>query len=695
MNVNNGRPRVNCNTPSPEQPSNQIWITVVEGIHIHNITLHLLSFTDLSPAVTTSADTTTQPLTSTVETTTTTTRRTNEVITTEGTTLAAATTQQEPGTTERSSVAQTSTDSINPVIPAVIVVVVVFLIFVISGVICYKRRQLSRSKDRDPHLDVPATVLNPSFTTSGVDQNDYIECVNPIEGASNAAMPSSSEDNQHNEYFEFSTSVPPTRQGNMTIYNEVGEQDYNVLFGGKEQGDYHEYNLPQNKDAITERDSHAYQDLREDDSNYTSVLRNDGPVAKNYVPSMNHISKTQTLQDQDEEYSELPSLVSPTNHDNGDIYNEVGEQDYNVLFGGKEQGDYHEYNLPECAQKTTSGPYQEVLKGGMQGRFTEGSSSKGTLVNGAECVLVEAKRTDLHGQKKVGVPNEKVDQGYQDLRKDDYTSLHLNATTPTKPENSSSVASMNDTYQALQTSGPDYAILEPNTNEPSPAYPKPGSLPNPDYQSLEKNGTGSDDTAHGFNQGGVSMKQEASEDNKYQHLLKDDNTAESMNGNTEATEKDQDSTYDVLQHGPKTFGHPPSNGYGSLGMTTETEDVDPGPEPKVASDYEVPKQEICEEPYDHLQRKELSETSPINPGTMTEKSADDDDYEYPSSSLDDETNTYQTLDNRQYQGNEQDGVDENYSHLQRPLGNTVSSDGTGVFDMGNQYGKLNFAYESK
>ncbi|XP_011676739.2 uncharacterized protein LOC105444335 [Strongylocentrotus purpuratus] len=618
-----------------------------------------------------------------------------------------------------------STDSISPVIPAVIVVVVVFLIVAISGVICYKRRQLSRSKDRDPHLDAPTTVLNPSFTTSAMDQNDNTECVNPIEGASNVAMPLSSEDNQHNEYFELPTSVPPTRQGNMVIYNEVGEQDYNVLFGGKEQGDYHEYNLPetaektqsgpyqdlmkdrikeavtsptdtllkgvehalnddndkifqpQNKGAPTERDSHAYQDLREDDSNYTSVLRDDGtptsPGAKHFVPAMNHISKTQTLQDQDEEYTELPSLVSPTNHDNGDIYNELGEQDYNVLFGGKEQGDYHEYNLPDSAQKTPNGPYQELLKG---------------------------RKQDLHCQTKRGIPNETVDQGYQDLRKDetDYTSLHLNAQTPTKPESSSSVASMNNTYQALQTSGPDYAILEPNTNNPSPAYPKPGSLPNNDYQSLAKNETGSDDTARGFDQGGESMKQEALQDNTYQHLIKDDNSPESMNGNTEATEQDKDSTYDVLQHGPKTSGHPPSNGYGSLGMTTETGDLDndyPGAEPKATSDYEVPKQDISEEPYDHLQRKELSETSPINPGIMTDKSADGDDYENPSGSLVDETNNYQTLDNRQYQGNEQDGVDEDYSHLQRPPENTVSPGRTGASDMGNQYGKLNFAYDSK
>ena len=415
---------------------------------------------------------------------------------------------------------------------------------------------------------------------------------------------------------------------------------------------------PQNKGAPTERDSHAYQDLREDDSNYTSVLRDDGtstsPVAKN--PAINHISKTQTLQDQDEEYTELPSLVSPTNHDNGDIYNEVGEQDYNVLFGGKEQGDYHEYNLPECAQKTPSGPYQELLKGGMQGRFTEGSSLKETLVNETECAMVEAKRKDLHGRTERGIPNETVDQGYQDLRKDDnnYTSLHLNAKTPTKPESSSSVASMNNTYQALQTSGPDYAILEPNTNDPSPAYPKSGSLPNNDYQSLEKNETGSDDTAHGFDQDGVSMKQEASQDNTYQHLIKDDNTPESINGNTKATEKDKDNTYDVLQHGPKTSGHPPSNGYGSLGMTTETGDLHndyPGAVPKATSDYEIPKLEISEEPYDHLQRKELSETSPINPGTMTEKSDDDDDYENPSSPLDNESNSYQILDNLRSQGN--------------------------------------------
>eukprot|EP00057_Strongylocentrotus_purpuratus_P007566 XP_011662040.1 PREDICTED: uncharacterized protein LOC105437294 [Strongylocentrotus purpuratus] len=358
-----------------------------------------------------------------------------------------------------------STGSISPVIPAVVVVVVVFLIVVISGVICYKRRHLSRSKDRDPHLDAPANVLNPSFRTSAAGQSDYTECANPIEGASNAAMSLSYENIRHIEYSDFPTSVPPTRQGNMVIYNEVGEQDYNVL------------------------------------------------------------------------------------------------------FGGKEQGDYHEYNLPESAQKTPSGPYQELLKGGMQGRFTEGSSPKGTLVNGTECALVEAKPKDLHGQKKRGVPNETVDQGYQDLRKDDtnYTSLHLNATTPTKPEDSS-VASMNNTYQALQTSSPDYAIQEPKTNDPSPAYPKPGSLSNNDHQSVEKNETGSDDTAHGFDQGGVSVKQDASQNNTYQHLIKDDNTPESMNGYTKATGKDKDNNYDALQHGPKTSGHPPSNGYGSLGM---------------------------------------------------------------------------------------------------------------------------------
>ena len=66
------------------------------------------------------------------------------------------------------------------------------------------------------------------------------------------------------------------------------------------------------------------------------------------------------------------NIRSTVNQNEGTVvYNEIGDQDYNTLFGGKEKDDYHEYNVPDRPQGKTyvdrttasgSGPYQELFQ---------------------------------------------------------------------------------------------------------------------------------------------------------------------------------------------------------------------------------------------------------------------------------------------------------------------------------------------
>ncbi|XP_063968261.1 uncharacterized protein LOC129280358 [Lytechinus pictus] len=572
-------------------------------------------------------------------------------------------------------------DPISSVIPAVISVAVVFLLTIVIGVICYKRRLQSKSAIRDTLRD-PAHVLNPAFTAPDVDKNDYTGLLKPIEGASNAAMPvSSAEGQQSHQYTELPSSVQPAKIGENCIYNEVDEQDYNVLFGGKEQGDYHEYNMPEstrttrnttyqdllkdrisgiatspsgnvlngvghksgedkdkvlrprNKEGPTETDSNQYEDLRQGSSDYTSLIR-DGkptsPVSKNISPIVNQIS-----QDQDGDYSELRSVVPPVN--NGGIYNEVGEQDYNMLFGGKEHGDYHEYNLPGCAEKSPNAAYQDLLTSGMQGGVSN------------------PKAMDFHGQNKNRVRTETDNEGYQDLRKNDdnYKSLHPGSDTPSKPKQSTSVAEIDSSYQALQTSDPEYACLEPNVDDQSSTNPKPGSVKNHEYQTLEKLPSTSDYTP------------DRSDDTSPEYAVLEPADIDESTESTNDRENGQEHSYESLQRSQEN----------------------PGALKGVTSDYEDPIQVIPEKPYDNLQRKQWSK--PLHPHPMVENANDTGDYEEPRPAIEDSANAYQTLDNLGSQGHVQTNEDSDYSHLQRNPRETTSKDFISAMDSSNPYGKLN------
>eukprot|EP00057_Strongylocentrotus_purpuratus_P012587 XP_011667061.1 PREDICTED: uncharacterized protein LOC105439589 [Strongylocentrotus purpuratus] len=135
------------------------------------------------------------------------------------------------------------------------------------------------------------------------------------------------------------------------------------------------------------------------------------------------------------------------------VYNEIGEQDYNTLFGGKERDDYHEYNVPDRPQGKTSvdtattsgsGPYQELLQ------------------HGARAVAAV--------NRSPGVADDL--QPYQDLRQDDRSACGVrpNGEMPNQLPSKDTPATENG-YQALKTATPEYATLEPS----------------PEYATLEQN----------------------------------------------------------------------------------------------------------------------------------------------------------------------------------------------------------------
>ncbi|XP_041484700.1 uncharacterized protein LOC121431256 [Lytechinus variegatus] len=561
----------------------------------------------------------------------------------------------------------------NAVIPAVITVVVLFLVIVVVGVICYKRRPLFKSANRHTEHH-SAHVLNPAFTAPDVDKNDYTGLLKPGESASNKVPVSSAENQQSHQYTELPSSLQPSKEGENCIYNEVDEQDYNVLFGGKEQGDYHEYNIPkttqtarnttyqdllkdrisgiatslsgnvlngvghkseEDKESLTEADSNRYEDLRQGSSDYTSLIREGtptSPVSKNSSPTVNQIS-----QEQDKDYSELRPVLSPVNKDNGGIYNEVGEQDYNTLFGGKEHGDYHEYNLPKHAEKTPNAAYQDLLTSGMQGGVSN------------------PKSVDFHGQTKDRVRTETDNEGYQDLRKDDnsYTFIHLSSDTPSKSKQSTSVAEMDSGYQALQTSNPEYACLEQNVDDQSSTDPKPGSVENHEYQTLEKLPSTSDYTPY------------RSDDTSPEYeVLEQADVSESTERINER-DNGQEYSYESLQRGQEN----------------------PGAKKGAAADYEDPIQVIPEKPYDNLQRKQWSK--PLHPHPMVENVNDNSDYEDPRPAIEDSADAYQTLESLGSQGHVQTNEDSDYSHLQRNPRETTSKDFISAMDSSNPYGTLN------
>eukprot|EP00057_Strongylocentrotus_purpuratus_P026529 XP_011681003.1 PREDICTED: uncharacterized protein LOC105446199 [Strongylocentrotus purpuratus] len=136
------------------------------------------------------------------------------------------------------------------------------------------------------------------------------------------------------------------------------------------------------------------------------------------------------------------------------VYNEIGEQDYNTLFGGKERDDYHEYNVPDRPQGKTSvvrttasgsGPHRELF------------------LDGTRAVAVVNRSPGVTGPKH-GVADDL--HAYQDLRLDDTSvSSHPNGEMPNQLPSKDRPATENG-YQALKTATPDYATLKPS---PEPA----------------------------------------------------------------------------------------------------------------------------------------------------------------------------------------------------------------------------------
>ena len=119
------------------------------------------------------------------------------------------------------------------------------------------------------------------------------------------------------------------------------------------------------------------------------------------------------------------------------VYNEIGEQDYNTLFGGKERDDYHEYNVPDHPQGKTSvdkattsgsGPYQELLQDGV--------------------------RAVAAVNRSPGVADDL--QPYQDLRQDDRSACGVrpNGEMPNQLPSKDTPATENG-YQALKTATPE------------------------------------------------------------------------------------------------------------------------------------------------------------------------------------------------------------------------------------------------
>ncbi|XP_030839407.1 uncharacterized protein LOC115923199 [Strongylocentrotus purpuratus] len=200
-------------------------------------------------------------------------------------------------------------------------------------------------------------------------------------------------------------------------------------------------------------------------------------------------------------------------NENTVVYNEIGEQDYNTLFGGKERDDYHEYNVPDRPQERTSvdrttasgsGPYQELWQ------------------DGTRAVAAVNRSPGVTGHRH-GVAGDL--HAYQDLRQDDgsVSGSHPNGEMPNQLPSKDTPA-MENGYQALQTTTPEYATLEPS----------------PEYATLEQND-------------------------------------QSVTGTSDVSGPASDKQYDMLQRSINTVGQPPSAGYGTLKPMNETD-----------ADYESP-----------------------------------------------------------------------------------------------------------
>eukprot|EP00057_Strongylocentrotus_purpuratus_P012381 XP_011666855.1 PREDICTED: uncharacterized protein LOC105439492 [Strongylocentrotus purpuratus] len=564
-------------------------------------------------------------------------------------------------TTESSTAQDRSSGMKKSVITVLVVLLIVLLIALIVGVFWYKRRgKLATSKRNQQSRSPNGIVQNPTFQNDD-SEHEYAEYPEKPSTKGTTRISSSSEDAQQHIYSDLPASA--SKDNNGVIYNEVGEQDYNVPFGGKEMGDYHEYNLPDSdhgrSNAKDPTNEDSYQELSEDGKKCSPKGTQGTTRISSSEDSQQHI------------YSDLPASASKDS--NGVIYNEVGEQDYNVPFGGKEMGDYHEYNLPDTdhgrsnvKDPTNEESYQELSEDGKR------CSPKGIERHALPGMTEKA----IESQPKVGEPSRTGGHAYQDLRKDDggYTSLGL----PQKPVTKVTAAELENSYQALHADGPDYFTLKPNETKPSP---NPDNLQNSTYQPLRQ------EPEYAILESEQSDNPAKPVDNTYQSLLKDannhaDSDIEHRKDNT--PKQGQSDPYDVLQRGPKTK-QLSLDGYGSLGPTAKEEEEhdyeSPEGKPKATTDYEDPIQDnsVADGPYDSLQRNAMPEPPRSSPSLANRAvdDGDDDDYETPDRSNDDPTDAnYQTLDNRQEKS---DSGNEEYSHLhQSPLTEQSSDDETSL-----------------
>ncbi|XP_041484903.1 uncharacterized protein LOC121431404 [Lytechinus variegatus] len=117
------------------------------------------------------------------------------------------------------------------------------LIFMIIGAVWFVKKRRSSSADHKSSSAHQSVEVREIHTYSN-DEHEYTTSMDSVKRSSNQANYSEVLDdvNQH-EYTEM-PSGGSSKPGNRAIYNEVGDEEYNVLFGGKETKDYHVYNMP-------------------------------------------------------------------------------------------------------------------------------------------------------------------------------------------------------------------------------------------------------------------------------------------------------------------------------------------------------------------------------------------------------------------------------------------------------------------
>ena len=101
----------------------------------------------------------------------------------------------------------------------------------------------------------------------------------------------SAEGNQQLQSAELRPSASPSENGNVAVYNEVGE-DLTISFGGNDYDDYHEYSLPDSDQGKAKAPSNngLYQELLSDvqrDHPYQDLLEGNSDQVKTEAPSNN------------------------------------------------------------------------------------------------------------------------------------------------------------------------------------------------------------------------------------------------------------------------------------------------------------------------------------------------------------------------------------------------------------------------